>query len=198
MSKEPDPIEVLQNFNNQCGHYLNSLVPDFRHAFVAGGFFPRLFHHLPIRDVDVYVDGDEMFIQFVREYKNMSGFSLLKESPRHFRFQESSSKIMIDLIGFHSPKSTSYLQAFDFTICRGYYHKNRFGTFGASDFDDIKNKKLRFTGKSMYATNDNNVLCRLRKYLDLGFKIEDNELTSLYQYLTGPDAKKWTIEGYAK
>ena len=58
---------------------------------------------------------------------------------------------------------------------------------------------MRFSGRSMYAPRgDNHTLTRIKKYLDLGFTIDDNELTGIYRCLTGPDAKKYILEsGYA-
>jgi len=157
-----------------------------------------MYHNLPIRDVDVYVDSDDAFIAFVNEYKNLPGISLVKESKRFFKFQDTSTGIGIDLIGFHNPKTRSFVLNFDFTICRCTYGSSGLIAQGTSDYADIVAKKLVFTGRSMYTENDNNLLGRLKKYLDLGFTVDHNELTKMYKFLLSPEAKKYTLEkGYA-
>lgn len=184
----------LQTFTKQCGEFLNSYIPDFKRCFISGGFFPRFYHNLPIRDIDVYIDYDDDFTDIIKEYRNLPDWILEMTNRRHFRFREKSSNIRVDLIGFHNPRSPEWVNKFDFTICRGFYHKDLLSFQGTFDYMHLQKKELRFSGSCVHTTGDNHVLARLKKYLDLGFTIDDNQLKSIYQFLTGPDAKKNSME----
>ena len=195
--------EDFQEFSSRCVNYLSSFVPDFEKCFVTGGFFPRFYHNMPIRDIDVYVDSNDIFIDFVKEYSKTSGFEKILERKKYFKFFNVESGIMIDLIGFHNTRTRGFISNFDFSICRLYSYTSERKTFishyQTEDFFDIQKKKMRFSGRSMYAPRgDNHTLTRIKKYLDLGFTIDDNELTNIYRYLTGPDVKKYTlVDDYA-
>src|SRR3990167_9961299 len=195
--------ENFQEFTIRCVNYLNSFIPDFEKCFVTGGFFPRFYHNMPIRDIDVYVGSDDVFVDFVKEYSKTSGFEKVLESKKYFKFFNTQSGVMIDLIGFHNPRNPGFISNFDFSVCRLYSytsdHKTFISHYQTEDFFDIQKKKIRFSGRSIYRPNGvNHILTRLKKYLHLGFTIDDNELTGIYRCLTGPDAKKYILEsGYA-
>ena len=47
----------LDDFEKKCREFLSVYAPfDGDRLFVAGGFFARFYHDLPIRDIDIYVN----------------------------------------------------------------------------------------------------------------------------------------------
>ena len=134
--------ENFQEFTIRCVNYLNSFIPDFEKCFVTGGFFPRFYHNMPIRDIDVYVGSDDVFVDFVKEYSKTSGFEKVLESKKYFKFFNTQSGVMIDLIGFHNPRTRGFISNFDFSICRLYSYTSERKTFishyQTEDFFDIQ------------------------------------------------------------
>jgi hypothetical protein len=188
-----DPV----GFESKCKSYLQNYIPDLSKCFVAGGFFPRLYHNLPIRDIDVYVGSDDDFIGFVQDYQKIPNIETIKTKRKFYRFRNQTTGIEIDLIGFHKPRDITFLKIFDFTICQGYFEGNQFQTYSTETLKDIVQKRLRFTGFNAYVEgSSNNILTRMKKYRDLGFEITTEDLNAIYQYLTGPDVKKYSLAKY--
>lgn len=186
--------DTWDEFSVRCRKFLDQYIPDPRRCFVAGGFFPRFYHRMDVRDIDIFVDGDDTFLSFREEYLQSGFKQIVTKGPKHAKLVDPHTNLCVDLIGFHRNKTPNHLLNFDFTICRIFFNKNRLGYIDYSDFSDIVGKTLRFTGKSMYAAGENNLLVRAKKYVDLGFKLNDNELTRMYQFLTSDEAKKYTME----
>lgn len=190
---------AFKELEERCRQYFELYVPDLNaDCFVAGGSIPRLYHHLKVRDIDVYVNTQEVFDEFEKIYKEAN--YELKASQENFRkFLNPSTSVEVDLIHFHNPKSVEYVTGFDFSICQIAFSQNRLVDLCKS-FPDIVNKKLRFTGNMDHVpekyriqqTSSKNILTRLKKYLSLGFEIEDEHLGGIYTKIfnSGFDAGK--------
>jgi len=192
MFKKPDnEDEVLPEFVKQSRAFLSNYVPfDDNKCFVAGGFFPRFFHGLPLKDIDVYVNDSEYLIDMRKEYKRL-GWDTLYYSDKYQKLVKNGEPD-IDLISFHSPNDFTYIKSFDFTICQfAIDHKSYYSE--ANTFRDIQCKFLIYTGKSSYSSKDNNILTRLVKYSHLGFRCGNSDLTKLFY-----DIKNGNISKFAK
>ena len=183
-------------FSQKCEMFLSRHIPDLDQCFIAGGLFPRLYHDLPIRDIDVYINSSTMFDAFVSDYKGVSEYQLTRDGEKFSKFLHKPTQIGIDLINFHKPKTPDYTKNFDFSICQGYYRNRIFQSFNPDTFRDIQAKKLRFTDRFMYCDSDNNILTRIKKYTDLGFEISSDDMNKIYHLLTGPNCKDVKLEHY--
>lgn len=183
-------------FEDKCRGYLSNYVPDMSKCFVAGGFFARHYHDFPIRDIDMYVDNLDVFNQFVKEFKNMSNFTILQEKKKFCKLINNDTKVGVDIIAFHQG-SNKFTKGFDFTISQGFFQHDQFQSHDERTFPDIILKRLRFTGRSFAVNNENNLLTRAKKYLDLGFEISTEDMNSMYHFLMSPKAREITLEGYS-
>lgn len=183
-------------FEDKCRAYLQNYVPDLRKCFVAGGFFARHYHDMPIRDIDVYVDYLDDFDGFVKEFKSISNFKVVDEKKKFCKLVNTDTNVGIDLIAFHKG-SSRFTQLFDFTITQGFFQSDKFQSHSALTFPDIVLKRLRFTGRSFAVKNDNNLLTRMKKYMDLGFEISQEDVNNIYHYLMDPKSHEMTLEGYS-
>jgi hypothetical protein len=167
-----------ESFNKKCEEYLCNYVPLDTSVFVAGGIFPRLYHDLPVRDIDVYVNNSKDFEKAKKEYERV-GFipvdglsSGIPEGVEFCNFKSPEDGVIIDLIGFHKPRN-GYVDVLS----------------GA--FDCIVSKEIKINSRiKLYKNFNNNTLTRLKKYLDLGFTISDEELSKIYKILIKTDFKK--------
>jgi hypothetical protein len=180
-----------RKFAEKCREYLSQYVPfRGRDCFVAGGFFLRFYHDLPIRDIDVYVNDGKYFETLADLYSNL-GFKLISQDRtvpvehrgKFYKFKVPDSSLEIDLIGFHEPKDTSYTGKFDYMNCMSWMN-------GEDHFiaDLIDSKKLYFNPRCeiLESTSDvraNNILLRMLKYAKLGFELEPEEVKKIYKCL---------------
>src|SRR3990167_4651983 len=116
-----------QKFFKDCHDFLREYVPfDGSNLFVSGGFFPRRWLNQPLRDIDVYVNGDEQYLEYLKEEYSRLGWTVKpaigyggKDELHHIcSKEEDGEKIQIDLISFHQPKSIKHIETFDFDICQ--------------------------------------------------------------------------------
>jgi hypothetical protein len=165
---------------------------------VAGGLFPRLYHNLPIRDIDVYANSYEDFCILKGEYVE-AGFKVI-ESHKNYMKLQATDGMFLDLINFHNPKGLDYLDYFDFTISQcafkddQMYDSNR-ESYPMSAWESIVKKVLVFNDKMpavSFTKGTNNTLTRLQKYTNLGFTISDEELTKMFHFWTNyfPEEKR--------
>jgi len=171
-------------FEDHCRKYLLKYVLfEEKKCFVAGGFFPRFYHNLPIRDIDIYVNDHEYFQTLENLYKEL-GYKQTRQLHLFSSFSKQGSP-NIDLIAFHNPLNSNFVSTFDFTICQGWI----------DEFDhniptkDIVEKKLIFNQAANFniTSSDygkmNNTLTRLVKYVKLGFDIDNEQLSLIHQAL---------------
>lgn len=189
--------EDFYSFSTRCKLFLDPYIPDPYSCFVAGGIFPRLYHNLNIRDVDIFTKSDDSFEGLRKDYVDAK-YTEVTSSRDYVRFFDPQTSFYVDLINFHSPKSLAWIGTFDFTICRLSYSCNSLGYYTEEDFNDIKNRKLIFTGRSNRSAGSNNLLTRAKKYIDLGFTLDDNELTKMYKFLTSSDPEVAVHRAYVK
>jgi len=196
----------LEEFKIKCRDYLENFVPfdEEQKIFVAGGFFPRFYHNLPIRDIDVYINDPELFKK-MEEYYIAAGYTPDYEGGEslfnRFTCYDSSSPD-IEIIGFHAMHEKfkenpyDYVSEFDFTVCQVIMNFESMDliSYNASTFSDIRTKTLRLNKKwspkmkNNYSTN--NVISRLLKYRDLGFMIDSVQVSDMYDKLIKYGAKE--------
>jgi len=180
MSIQPSLQEIF------CQRF-NGILPPTTNYFVSGGIFPRLFHNLPIRDVDVFALNHDAHKELLSEWFMRENFEYLEAESKVcvYRFRHKETNIHFDVIknGLedHEMNPLAFIQRFDFTICRimakftGHYPYPWSVTSEAatSDLTDIATKKLKFSGNLLFGSEKNNTLSRLLKYAKLGFEISD-------------------------
>jgi hypothetical protein len=110
----------IQDFRKKCYEYLLDYVPFYKDkVFVAGGFFPRFYHNIPIRDIDVYVS-KEILSDILAEYTRMNLFDAPAEQTEDKLFYSipvRGKDFKIEIIAFHEPQSPKFVEGFDFVQC---------------------------------------------------------------------------------
>lgn len=175
-----------ERFFTECYDYLRDYVPfDGQNLFVSGGFFARRATGKPIRDIDVFVNGDEDYLNYLTEEYTRMGYVVStslsyvdSNDGRHLlcKKQEDGKEILIDLIAFHEPKRVEYIKGFDFNICQ-IAMDEQFLYFGGGDaeaLDSITNKRMIYTGSLGSRTME-----RALKYTRLGFELSDTCTTAI-------------------
>jgi hypothetical protein len=169
--------ESITDFARRSKDFLYDYVCDFDKVFVAGGFFPRLYHNMPESDIDLYINNNASFEEVKKEYIN--NCFIVSERNNFVKFQDKNTGMKIDLINFHDPKSVAFVDQFDFSVCQMIMGNGSL-LCNLQIFTDVQNKALRFTGHLKHS-NSRNILLRLKKYLDLGYTIDDANLTMIYK-----------------
>lgn len=187
----------VTKFESKCLGFLSSYVPfDGDRIFVAGGFFCRFYHDLPIRDIDIYANDDEAFRKADEELEE-AGFEMVhtfqknNESwPSMIRYVAPDG-IQIDLIGFHRPRSLAYIKTFDFWHCQIAMDESSGLVCDSITMECIEQKVIKYnTFKNEPRKVKNNSLVRIKKYEKLGFTIDDEELTAIYFKLLETESKE--------
>jgi hypothetical protein len=177
-----------RRFFNDSYEFLQSYVPfDGSRVFVAGGFFTRFFHGLPVRDIDVFINDDAAYFEVRDQILGVGGriqnefFVRGKDRPR-FSKLKAFDGTAIDLICFHEPRNArGCIDLFDFEHCR-LAVDGEGPWFSSMSFDSLVRKEIVVNTNMRLNRNfvENNPLTRMKKYLDLGFTIDNTQLTILY------------------
>lgn len=169
----------------ECYDYLRDVVPfDGENVFVSGGFFPRRFIGAPLRDIDVYINGDNNYlVEVVEDYRrldwnvkctNMKSYDG-EEAKRDLHFIcNKDGEPNIDLIAFHEPKSIFHIEKFDLNIVQLALTDDCFHFINDDIFEHLENKHMNFTGNICMRTFE-----RIIKYTKLGFLMEEEELAQV-------------------
>lgn len=170
--------EVELHWNNQCQiaeEFLSRYILDDTNTFITGGVFARLFHNLPIKDIDVFIKNSSNFDQIKQLYMNDSRFTLLESRAKHCKFAIAGFDYTLDLVGFtNRANSEDLIRKFDFTITRFKYENGRLSAFERSDIEDLYFKKLKYTNNVLFTTSRNNTLTRAERYRQLGFSLDED------------------------
>ena len=170
------------NFILECYDYLRDIVPfDGHKIFVSGGFFPRRFIGSTLRDIDVYVNGDEAYlVEVIEDYRRLDWAVIevfektydKEENKRNLHFICSKDgEPNIDLIAFHQPKAVSHIKSFDLDIVQLAITDDEFHLVDMNIFQQLENKLMTFTGNICTRT-----LERIIKYTTLGYRMDADEL----------------------
>lgn len=155
--------------------FLSRYVLDAQNTFVTGGFFARLFHNLPIKDIDIFVRNSVNFDFAKQLYMNDARFRLIESRARFCKFAIVGFDFTLDLVGFtNRANSEDLIRKFDFTITRFKYENGRLSAFNESDIQDLFLKKLKYTNNILFTTSKNNTLTRAERYRQLGFSLEED------------------------
>lgn len=174
--------------------------------FITGGFAPRLFHDCPIRDVDLFCTTDNYYEQ-IRNYfledidftaiEHGSPISTRNGRPYLTKFRCISKSVDIDLVrpsynldlpsvgGINGEELYGFIKHFDFTAMRTVVTKMVEDRWMLNtivdelDYDDLRHKKLNFTGNILFKSPKNNTLLRMAKYMNLGFSMSNDDYTKL-------------------
>lgn len=191
-------------FERKCHNYFHQYVPYFsgKDIFVAGGSIPRLYYDLPMRDIDIFVNNTADYRALYSEYVS-SGYTQEVTKDEFVRFKHPSEDLLVELIHFHEPKSFSCVRNFDFSISKFMF----FGEHGGlrtinyetswidllekrltlRDDKFLKYREMIIRDKYGTPTEVNNIITRLLKYHELGFRLNDGQ--ALYLYRTMLDFK---------
>ena len=169
-------LDNFVKFMHRCYDELQAYVPfDGDNLFVSGGFFIRKLIGAPIRDIDVYVN--KLSLEAViAQYKDIGYFVIGSSlyNNNFFTLKSDENNLTIDVIGFHYPKSITYIDYFDFNVCQIGLNENEIYVPIGNNIDDLYNKKLVFTGCCYRKT-----IKRLAKYLQMGLAVDDGSLEML-------------------
>jgi hypothetical protein len=176
-----------ESFHKKCRDLLRDYIPWNKDLYVSGGFFPRVYHDLPMADIDLFANTDEAFEKARNEFKE-AGFKLQK--VRHlFNVWEAPDGQKIELIGFHKPRDLLWLHTFDFMHCMYYMTEDSAGIVNGYTLSALVEKKIMVNNSAqLYQSAYKNILSRMNKYLKLGFTVSDDELESLYNRLVQVNA----------
>lgn len=193
--------EIL-SFSDKAREFISNYVPFQREdLFVAGGIFPRLYHSLPIRDIDVYVKDEDTFFKIQKEYEYAfyatepdytTGVGYFqKMNDKYYKYKHPDG-ITVDFITFHDPKSVDYIQTFDFGICKfAITESNVYCDY--YNFENIKKKIIQYTpGMFGKTSSGNSTLHRLLKYIKLGFEPDAGCLDWMMDDLMNKRVKSYT------
>jgi hypothetical protein len=102
---------------------------------------------------------------------------------------------VVELIGFHSPRTPMWTHTFDFKHCALWMDEKDF----ADPFNVYSNmtKKQLVFNRSLALHQDSDLLLRLNKYLKLGFTISDEEMCFIQDSLFRIDYKSLPRSSYA-
>jgi hypothetical protein len=178
-----DDIEVIA-FADKAREFISNYVPfQGDDLFVAGGVFARLYHDIPVRDIDVYVKDEETFNKIRKEYLSAfgsvepdysKGTGYFQQMNDKFFKYKHSDEITVDFILFHEPKNVNYIQTFDFSVCK-FAITETDAYCNAMDFNDLKHKIIQYTLGSFGKTSKgNSTLHRLIKYVKMGFEPDES------------------------
>lgn len=173
------------NFISECYDYLRDIVPfDGEKIFVSGGFFPRRFIGAPLRDVDVYVNGDDQYLaEVIEDYRQLDWkVNHTLEKAYDGEGEGNTKRVLhyicskdgepnIDLIAFHEPKSVFHIEKFDLNIVQLAISDDCFHFVNDDIFEYFETKHMNFTGNICTRTFE-----RIIKYTILGYLMELEEL----------------------
>lgn len=113
--------------NQPVGNYmaitqLNEFMSGHR-GYIAGGVFKNIFKNEKIKDVDVFFEAREDFLEAVDYYKKNEDYSVGYKNDRVESFTHKPSGIVIELIKHKFKKPLSMIKEFDFTISKFVYYK---------------------------------------------------------------------------
>lgn len=188
MTDIPDTRYIKDLLFERFTEKFHRFMPLHHGYFVAGGIFPRLYHNLPIRDVDLFATSNRNFQEVKELLMNTTGLEYLEEEGHDnlAKFDCPLGEFQLDLV--NSPRRQerspyTLIDKFDFTISRVFMERNAGGfnisALNEEDFKDIATKKLTFTGKLLFGTEKNNTLTRMLKYTKLGYKITEEHYVAI-------------------
>lgn len=154
-------------------------------CWVAGGYMLSHFSNKPWRDIDIYFPSKRIKEKATQRLIN-NGYEIVDNWDDNAIkgaatvFQYKGTKQLIELI--HSGNTpTETIQQFDFTICCCSFNNDRILEYHSDYFDHVDNRILVYTGATPF-TNMLQRLKRLKKYVEKGFGIDQNNLK---QWLSG-------------
>lgn|SRR3990167_7834144 len=189
---EPEELELFKLFLYKCRYELESCVPfDSSNLFVAGGYFARRYIGIGIRDIDVYINGDSVYFDFVvKEYCD-AGYKIQTRHGK--RAIVVNEKYTIDLINFHSPQHITSTSAFDFNVSKIAMDEKSVMIHSYGLVKELCNRTLVFHGSN--TNNKKQSVTRLIKYLQMGFTINDSDSKFFLDWVFGKTTYETT--GYA-
>lgn len=170
---------TLSELEEKSTNFLLDYVFDFNKCFVAGGIFPRLYHNMPMRDIDIYLKEGINFDEVLQEYKNNYTTMMLRNG--YAKLKSNDGSIILDVIDFHKPKTTAFCSSFDFLHCRANLTRNGSSlVFSAPPlvFHCIETMTLMIDQHSLVGSK---TIQRLVKYLKMGYTIEKDDINYLYR-----------------
>lgn len=168
-------INLVLN-NNIPRQFIQNISSDS--YFITGGFVPRACNDLPGNDIDIFFRTNEAYVAAQQVFTSSH---FLLESQREYLAKYRGVDYNVDLVapGFEvtaenfRQSAKDFVSKFDFTafktICVREGGVYKVFTTNSLDFQDIQNKKLRYTRKLLFRTPANNTLLRMKKYMNMGF-----------------------------
>lgn len=150
-------------------------------GFIAGGCFKNIFNGEPVKDLDIFFENNQDFIEAQRYYKQ-----LIKEKPKDWKFSYENKncwsiysikdKVRLELIRntYGNPKQV--ISNFDFTITKFAYYKNYDNLdeddymavfeviFHEDFFEHLHTKRLVVDNVLLYPVSTFNRMLRYAKY----------------------------------
>ena len=150
-------------------------------GYIAGGCFKNIFNGEPVKDLDIFFENNQDFIEAQRYYKQ-----LIKEKPKDWKFSHENKncwsiysikdKVRLELIRntYGNPKQV--ISNFDFTITKFAYYKNYDNLdeddymavfeviFHEDFFEHLHTKRLVVDNSLPYPVSTFNRMLRYAKY----------------------------------
>jgi hypothetical protein len=119
-------------------------------GFIAGGVFKNLFNDEPIRDIDIFFEKEEDYIDGLKYFQKNNNYGKLYKNDNCYAFYNKKSNTHIELVKRRFAPPQQIIEIFDFSIVRAAYYKqiNEEGginyKFMYVDrfFEDLHQKKL--------------------------------------------------------
>jgi len=151
-----------------------SILSNFGYCWIAGGAIPSVLRGGKINDVDIFFPNEKGRQEAIKKILSM-GARKLDSYPSGDRFNLNGK--VYDLIHTGRNPAETILN-FDWTVCCAAIDKK--GNFYCHEkfFDHVGAKKLNFIGNcsSTYQLAFKNKTKRLSKYLEKGYKIDEEML----------------------
>lgn len=90
----------------------------YNKGFIAGGTFKNLFLGEKVRDIDIFFENEEDFLQAEDEYKRSKNFKISYKNDNCIAFYEKSTSITVELVKSQFYPVEEMISKFDFTIVK--------------------------------------------------------------------------------
>jgi hypothetical protein len=160
------PKEVFFKLNR-----LNRYMSNHK-GYIAGGCFKNVFNDEKVKDVDVFFEKEEDFLEAEKFYKESENYTFVYENKNVVCFIDEKTRVQIELIRKYFKKVEEMLNEFDFSIVKCAYFKEE-NEEGGIDyklmyldrfFEDLHQKKLVINDKIILPVNSFDRAFKYQRY----------------------------------
>lgn len=169
-------------------HALKGITVKFKDCYLAGGAITSTFTGKNIRDYDLYFKNEESFKCAVKRCFE-EGFWCVALTKRAITFIEDNTTVYQLMFFDWFDTADKIFQKFDFTVCMAAIDLNTNEFSKDKNFiRDIAKRKIRFNHLTEFPIGS---ALRVRKYVDRGYSIENEEYLKVLMACAFRSPKDW-------